>query len=174
VRAIRITQANWLNDEIGGDANTVKLVRDEMAYEAVEVWHIAEYAPEHDITPHAAPAPQPAPAATEVLTIEPEPAEPDPEPETEPDPEPQFVGPERAAERLEELQQAVAEFAGASGEGDVLPELEKPSRRPYANESKAAWITWAVRGDHDGPAITGEEAAQLTKNELMNAYGERL
>lgn len=47
MRAIRITQANWLNAEVAGDANTVKRVSDDMARDAVAIG-IAVYAPEYD------------------------------------------------------------------------------------------------------------------------------
>ncbi len=48
MRAIRLTRSNWLNDQVGGDQNAIRFVEDNMAYEAVAVWEIAVYAPEHD------------------------------------------------------------------------------------------------------------------------------
>ena len=145
MRAIRITQANWLNDEVGGDRNTVKLVRDEMAFDAVEVHHIAEYAPEYD-QPETREIPVMKTAA-ELIPDKPEvidfPAEPEPEVRVREDPAPE-------------------------------PEDAVPLRRPWSTASKAEWITWAVHGDNDGWPITEEAAAQLTKAELMSRYGERL
>lgn len=42
-------------------------------------------------------------------------------------------------------------------------------KMPWSNASKAAWIDWAA---HQG--ADPEQAAALTKNELMSRYGERL
>lgn len=46
---------------------------------------------------------------------------------------------------------------------------EPRPRRPYGNASKADWITWAI---YQG--CPEDEAAGLTKAELMSRYGERL
>ena len=151
MRAVRITQANWLNDEIGGDRHTVKLVSDAMAREAVEIWHIAEYAPEFDRDPaplvrEAAPLVREAP---EVIDF--------------PAAEPQFVGPEAAAARLEALQEMVTDTERA-GLYD-----EPPAELPEANASKAAWISWAVQ-----QGCEPKQAAVFTKAQLMSRYGERL
>lgn len=134
MKAVRLTRSQWLNDAVAGDPPQVKFLDDQMAYEAVEVWHIAVYVPELDPLRGGA-ADQAQPAAEQ------------------PPPEAQAV-----------------EFAGASGEGEEVPEPgQAPVRRPYANESKADWVSWAVHNGAD-PA----EAAGMTKNELMGRYGERL
>lgn len=133
MKAVRLTRSQWLNDAVAGDPSQVKILDDQMAYEAVEVWGIAVYAPELD--------PVRADAVDQVQPAAPVPAE-----------------------------VQVADFAGTSGEGQQVPETaEAPVRRPYANESKADWITWAVHNGADP-----QEAAGMTKNELMGRYGERL
>lgn len=92
-----------------------------------------------------------------------------------------FVGPEAAAARIESLTTSPEPVAD---EGE-LPDPENPItgrtpgaadidsapelKRPYGNHSKAAWVEWAV---HQG--ADAQEAAALTKNELMSRYGERL
>ena len=146
MRAIRILQANWLNAEVAGDRNAVKLVSDEMARDAVEVHQLAEYAPEYD------------PVG--------------------------FVGPEKAAERLEQLK--VTEFPATATpveqiEADLaemkLPderEAEPELKQPWSTASKAEWITWAAHGDHGQTPVTEEEAAAMTKIQLMSRYGSRL
>jgi hypothetical protein len=47
-------------------------------------------------------------------------------------------------------------------------------KMPWTNAPKDDWVEWAVRGNHGGPAVTAQEAARLTKNQLMSRYGERL
>jgi hypothetical protein len=160
MRAVRITQANWLNAEVAGDRGTVKLVSDDMAREAVELWHIAEYAPEYD---REQPPWPPAPAEPVVTDF---PAEDrGPEDLTGFGEEPVFVGPEAAAARMDALGIPQADDDSVSG---VLAEPEG-LKMPWSNASKAAWIDWAV---HSGADMA--EAASLTKNELMSRYGERL
>jgi len=79
-------------------------------------------------------------------------------------------------EAVHAQQDAVQQLTGLAEElslyedADSEPEL----KRPYGNHSKAAWTEWALHGDHGQPRPTAEEAAGLTKNELMNRYGERL
>lgn len=159
MRAVRITHANWLNDEIGGDAGTVKLVRDEMAYDAVEVHHIAEYAPEYD---------QPGPSWS-AGAVEQEPVV------TEfPAAEPAFVGPEAAAARMDALQEMVTDTEQAGlydpDPEPFVPGLDDDARKaPWSTASKADWIDWAV---HQG--CSPKQAALLTKIQLMSRYGERL
>jgi hypothetical protein len=153
VRAIRIVEANWLNDEIGGDKNTVKSVSDDMAREAVEVWHIAEYAPEYENHSWSAgavqqPAAEPVPPAVTEFPVQ--------------EPSPEF-------------REQAAEFMDANDE--LLARLDDepvPLRMPWSNASKADWIRWAAHGDHGQPRIDEGAAAALTRNELMSRYGERL
>ena len=64
---------------------------------------------------------------------------------------------EAAEARLNELEKVLTDPA------------EPEMKRPYGNASKAAWIDWAVHSGCDA-----EEAAGLTKTELMSRYGERL
>lgn len=152
MRAVRITQANWLNDEVGGDAGTVKLMSDAMAYDAVEIWGIGAYAPEYDGTYAAAPAQETTvQAAPEVIDF---PAE-----------EPSFVGPEAAAARMEALQEMVTDTEAAGLYNEAPAEAEVPE----ANASKAAWIDWAVQ-----QGCEPKQAAVYTKAQLMSKYGERL
>lgn len=150
MRAIRILQSNWLNDEVGGDRNTVKLISDDMAREAVETG-IAEYAPEYD-TPgtRAAAAQEPA----EPLVVE-FPAELSPSPEFQ----------EQAAEFMNENDALLRKL-----DDDPPADL----KMPWSNASKADWISWAAHGNHGQPHVSEEVAATLTKNELMSRYGERL
>jgi hypothetical protein len=58
--------------------------------------------------------------------------------------------------------------------GEVLPpkteEAEK-LKRPYGNATKDEWRKYAVATD---PDLTEEAAADMSKVQLMQAYGERL
>lgn len=69
--------------------------------------------------------------------------------------------------------ESVSEEFLAPQAAEVQPEYEdEPQvemKRPYGNASKAAWIDWAVQKGADP-----EQAAALTKNELMSRYGEPL
>ena len=104
----------------------------------------------------------------------------------------EFVGPEKAAERLEQLKATVTEYAATAerqlealdarygpsakppaelpGEREAEPEL----KQPWSTASKAEWITWAAHGDHGQTPVTEEEAAAMTKIQLMSRYGSRL
>lgn len=153
MRAIRITQANWLNEHVGGDAGTVKLVQDEMAHEAVNVHKIAEYAPEWDGQPSFV-GPDAAAERMKDLGVT----------VTE------FPAEREAADRAQAMQQLVEEtenlgLYGTPAAGDI----KLPDSPPAANASKMAWIDWAVS---QGCAM--DDAVSLTKNELMGRYGERL
>lgn len=145
MKAIRILQANWLNDEISGDANTIRLVRDEMAYDAVEVHHLAEYAPEYDQGPTFV-GPDAAAKRLEELKAK------------------------AAAYETPVVEQPVidtptVEYVSPDTSAETAPEMTQP----WTTASKATWIEWAV---HQGADAT--EAAALTKSELMSRYGERL
>lgn len=150
MRAIRITRANWLNDAIGGDQNAIRVVEDDMAYEAVEVHGVAVYAPEHD--PASA---IPIQHVTPELSIE------------FPD-EPKVIDFPGSAEDPDPPH---ASWEDAAEPGDID---QAPLEQPWTNASKAAWIEWAVNGDHGQPPITGEQAAALNKIELQHRYGGRL
>ncbi|HEY1700886.1 MAG TPA: hypothetical protein VGG75_14340 [Trebonia sp.] len=157
MRAIRITQANWLNDQVGGDRNDIKLVQDEMAYGAVEVHQIAVYAPEYDPVPFPV---MPAETAVELqdtpLTV----AESAGQAERD------------AADELVKMSEELGLYddpphqpwEDAAGPSDV-----EPPKMPWITHSKAKWVEWAI---HQG-ANSGLAAA-MTKNELMSRYGERL
>lgn len=159
MRAIRLTRSNWLNDQVGGDQNAIKLVDDDMAREAVEAWEIAVYAPEHDPV--------------------------------------QFVGTEAAAKRLEELKVTVTDFEPAPGvdsrlansperepaefgqdpryiEEDLAASRPGPVELPRSVDNKAAWVRWAVYGDHGQAAVTEEQASAMPKLQLQHRYGGRL
>jgi hypothetical protein len=90
-----------------------------------------------------------------------------------------FVGPERAAERMQELvayteelglyenqQQAQDDGFGTerTGQGETVE-----MKMPWTTASKADWIDWAV-----SKGCEPKTAALLTKVQLMSRYGERL
>lgn len=58
-------------------------------------------------------------------------------------------------------------------EAKAIEEAEAPGelKRPYGNAAKAAWIRWALYSD---PDLTQEAASEMSKVQLMTAYGERL
>lgn len=156
MRHIRLTRSNWLNDHVGGDAGNVILLSDEMARDAVEVHRIAVYAPEFDgARYHQEP----------VMTVE----------------VPQFVGPEKTAQRIAELtasevvtiEPTVTEADWGLEDNDQpypgAVEAEPELKAPWSNAPKADWVAWAI---HKG--CDPEQAAGMTKNQLLSRYGERL
>jgi hypothetical protein len=154
MRAIRILQANWLNGEVGGDRNTVKLVRDEMAADAVRIG-IAEYAPEYDRPPA-----QEIPVVVRDDGLQ--------FPGTA---EATFAGPEAAAQRIQELVDLTEEL-GLYEEPAATRQSEPEPAEPAVPEvaaTKATWIKWAISQGADLKTVAG-----LTKTELMSRYGERL
>lgn len=156
MRAIRITQANWLNDQVGGDQGTVKLVEDGMAREAVEVHRIAEYAPEWD-TPGTVSFVGPDAAAERMkqlgVTVT------------------DFEGEREAAERRAQAMQQLAEETEKLGLYDTpaVTDVKLPDSPPAPNDIKMKWIDWAV-----SQGCSMEDAVGMSKNELMGRYGERL
>ncbi len=161
MRAIRITRANWLNDYVGGDQNAIKIVPDDVARDAVEMHEIAVYAPEHDPV--------------------------------------QFVGTEHAAQRTEALKVKVDEWQPVVDQDDLAAgspvdieasdfgqpreyieediarnRPEEPLEIPRSVDNKAAWVRWAVYGDHGQPAVTEEQASAMPKLQLQHRYGGRL
>lgn len=153
MRAVRLTRACWMNDRVHGDVNAPLDLDDEEARVVVEDWHNAVYDPVRQAELDGAPSPVPGPQAeamqllvdlTEELDLYGEPA-------------PEAVPWEEALS------------AGRGDYGDE-PELKKP----WTIAPKADWIAWALNGDHGQPRPTSEEAAQMTKAQLMNRYGERL
>lgn len=165
MRAIRITQANWLNDEVGGDRNTVKLVGDEMAYSAVEVHQIAVYAPEYD------PVPFPVMSAETAMELQDTPLTVVEYPgQAERDAADELIKMTEDLGLYDDLPHQL--WKDAVEPSDVVkPKLTK---MPWTIHSKAEWIVWAVDGDHGQPQPTPEEAAAMTKIQLMSRYGERL
>jgi len=57
-----------------------------------------------------------------------------------------------------------------SGDGSLAPKQEVP-KRPYGNQPKSMWITYATAVD---PDLTAERAEGMSKADLMSRYGERL
>lgn len=171
MRAVRLIRANGLNERVIGDAGAIRVLDDAEALEMVEVWRLAVYAPEHDPGPHSWSA-----GAVQEVPVK-------------------FVGPEAAAARLDQLvrdqqlpadfveaykeetspQEAAQELVELTEELNLYDEPEKPApvrpdmRMPWTTASKADWIDWAV---HLG--AKAEDAALLTKKDLMSRYGERL
>lgn len=158
MKAVRLTHACGLNERVYGDEGTSLVLDDAEAHELVEVHCLAVYAPELD------------PVAQEIPV--------------------KFVGPEKAAARLDQLvrdQQLPADFVEAYKEEmspqEAAQELVEPTalsdsdlgdspaemKMPWTTASKADWIDWAV---HLG--AKAEDAALLTKKDLMSRYGERL
>lgn len=159
MKAVRVTQANCLTDWIAGDAGDIRMLTDQQAYEAVTVHKIAVYAPEHDPVPAAPPVP-----------VTPEPVTVMEFPGTVVDQDaleagyPVDVDPEELGLYDDGSYPGGTPYPGAE---PAVPGAEM--KRPYGNASKAAWIDWAV---HQGAEAA--EAAGMTKNELMNRYGEAL
>jgi hypothetical protein len=158
VKAVRLTHACGLNERVIGDEGTVLVLEDAEA-EGVVLIGLAVYdeAVQRRLD--------------EVLPPE--------APVT-------FVGPEAAAQRMQELADATEELGlyepvtdqdalKAGYPADVessdfeKPELSTASGRPYGNASKADWVNWAVR-----QGAKREDAQLLSKRDLMGRYGERL
>lgn len=155
MRAIRILQANWLNEAVAGDRGTVKLVADDMARDAVEVHKIAEYAPEYESyeipVRRKENAPEPDEVIDQLLAQAP----------------PESVVVEYPGQGpVEQIEADLAEMK--------LPDETAELKQPWNIASKAEWIRWAAHGDHGQPPVTEEEAAAMTKIQLMSRYGGRL
>jgi hypothetical protein len=147
MRAIRILQANWLNEAVSGDRGTVKLVTDDMAADAVRLG-IAEYAPEYG--QFARPD---APAAQEIPVVK---------------------RPDAIEFPATRTPVDVPDDFGTSDAAAEEDPAETELRQPWSTASKAEWITWAAHGDHGQPPVTEEEAAAMSKIQLMSRYGGRL
>lgn len=72
---------------------------------------------------------------------------------------------QQAAQELTELTEELGLYRPLDDDDDDDPGM----LMPWSNAAKADWIAWAVHKGADAA-----EAAQLTKNELMSRYGERL
>jgi hypothetical protein len=159
VRAVRLTHACGLNERVYGDEGTPLVLDDAEAEHLVEVLKLAVY--------------------DEALQRRLDEVLPPEAPVT-------FVGPEAAAQRMQELVAATEELglyepvtdqdaleAGypvdVESAGFEKPELSTASGRPYGNASKADWVNWAVR-----QGAKREDAQLLSKRDLMGRYGERL
>lgn len=163
MKAVRLTRANGVNERIRGDAHTVLVLDDADAHFAVQQ-ELAVYV---DV------------CAVQVLATS--------ELTAVSDSDIGEHGPvsEMPDDVFDDLADHIEHAAANSDFGsdpryiqkDIersRPEPAAEMKRPYGNASKAAWIAWAVHGDHGQPKPTPEEAAGLTKTELMSRYGERL
>jgi hypothetical protein len=162
VRAVILIRANGLNERVQGDVGAQLVLADDEASFMVER-KFAVYDPVRQAQLDGAPSPETT-----------------------------FVGTEAAAARLNELVQARKRDEAVQALVDLTEEMglydepvvdqdaleaghpldvdpEPAVKRPYGNASKAAWIDWAVRQGADEAG-----AAELTKNQLMARYGERL
>jgi hypothetical protein len=158
VRAVILIKANGLNERVQGDVGAPLVLDDDEAAYLVE-HKFAVYDPVRQAQLDGAPSPETT-----------------------------FVGTEAATARLNELiearkrdeaMQALVDLTEEMGLYDnpvtpqeidsLVPDGAPVMKRPYGNASKAAWIDWAV---HQG--ADAAEAAELTKNQLMARYGERL
>lgn len=150
MRQVRITHANWVNDWLAGEAGAIRYLTDEQAREAVEVHHLAVYADGGSY------APPPPPQAEPVLAIE---------------PGLQYNEPEEDFPITVTYGNAQEAYDPVKAIEDDLADMPRPAevKMPWTTHSKAAWIDWAVHNGADP-----EQAAALTKNELMSRYGERL
>lgn len=150
MRAVRLTQAHWLNDRSAGDVNDIRFLPDEEARDLVEVWRMAVYAPEYD--------PPGAPPAQDIPAVQ--------EPEDSVTPE--F---EEAVTDFMDKNDALLRRL----EDDPVPVQEPDAlSRPWVTANKATWIDWALNGDHGQPKPSPEEAAGMTKAQLTNKYGDTL
>ena len=80
---------------------------------------------------------------------------------------------EEAVQKLVDLTEELELYDAPAPEAAEVPG-EAELKKPWTIASKADWINWALNGDHGQRRPTGEEAAQMTKAQLMNRYGERL
>lgn len=85
-----------------------------------------------------------------------------PPPDLPPAPEPQQWPPYEPGRLAGPSQPEPAEVTPA----DVVPDVIAEPPRP--GSPKADWVAWAVEN-----GISDEEASQLTKQQLMEAYGQR-
>jgi hypothetical protein len=169
VKAVRLTRANGLNERVQGDKDAIRVLDDAEADDMVRRL-LAVYAPEHDSHPSftaggAQEIPvrkkENAPTADEVLDMT----------------DASFVGPDYAAKRMQELVDYTEELGlyekydkeTGRTHPEFLPEPEMTL--PWTTAPKSDWIDWAVHGDHGQPPVTSEDAALLTKRDLMNRYG---
>jgi hypothetical protein len=180
VKAVRLTRANGLNPRVQGEKNSVLILEDGEAAALVEN-SLAVYAPGYDPQPSFT-----AGGAQEIPVVKKENA---PAPDEVPDiADAAFAGPEHAAKRMQELAGYTGELGLYENQQPVVDQdaLEAgypididPSpglKQPWTTAPKSEWIEWAVHGDHGKERPAPEEAAVMTKAQLMNSYsyGERL
>jgi hypothetical protein len=169
VKAVRLTRANGLNERVQGDMGEIRFLEDSEAGDMVSI-NLAEYAPEHD-------------NVARMLELQRTPL-------TVTEAESAFVGPERAAQRMQELVELTEEMGLYENQQPVYEEVNAPhplrdldeeireqellkapaeAKMPWTTASKADWIEWAV-----SKGCEPKMAALLTKQQLMSRYGERL
>jgi hypothetical protein len=159
VRAVILTRAGWWNDQVHGDAGARLVLDDETAADLVERLRSAVYDPFGQAELDGAPSPQTTFVGTEAATAR--------------------LNALVEAQQRDDAFQAMVDLTEEMGLYDnpvtpqeidsLVPDGAPVMKRPYGNASKAAWIDWAV---HQG--ADAAEAAELTKNQLMARYGERL
>lgn len=88
--------------------------------------------------------------------------------DTAPEPVQEVPVPEQVEQPVEEP--VVDEVHDESAE-EAEPEDPDEPKRPYGNASKADWIHYALKVNKD---LTVEAASDMSKVQLMSAYGERL
>lgn len=70
-------------------------------------------------------------------------------------------------------QTLVADDAPGTEDAEIASDLDEAGepKRPYGNASKADWIHYALKVD---PDLTAQAASDMSKVQLLQAYGERL
>lgn len=71
----------------------------------------------------------------------------------------------------EQVEETVTDEVHAETAEETEPEDPDEPKRPYGNASKADWIHYALKVNKD---LTVEAASDMSKVQLMSAYGERL
>jgi hypothetical protein len=171
MKAVRLTHSCWLNDRVHGDTGAILFLEDDEAHGLIVVG-LGMHAPEHEIGS--------GPEAAQEIPVAKRADAPTPD-EVLDQADISFVGPEAAAARMQELVDLTEELGlydiPADDAAAALEEArhgQPEMTRPWTTAAKADWISWAVHGNHGQPPTTAENAALLTKSQLMSRYGERL
>lgn len=183
MKAVRLTFMNSIRQETAGSRGDIRVLSDEMAADMI-LAQIAEYAPEHDPVQEIPVrkregAPDPAEMAdamiaaltrnglarepvTDALGI--------PRAEGDNSLSGALVPPALEQQAADELTQLTEDLGLYDEPVTVIDGIDWPlDKRPYGNHSKAMWVRYAI-----GQGADRAEAARMTKNELMAAYGEAL
>lgn len=81
--------------------------------------------------------------------------------------------PVRDVPSAEQPTNLAADDARDTEDAEIVSDLDESGepKRPYGNASKADWIHYALKVD---PDLTAQAASDMSKVQLLQAYGERL